>query len=114
MNNVFAKFTSPSNDPGGSKLQLIVILDAIKACTAISLNSYVRPFLIFDKFLSWYNDNLAAVLSLALPIMKSLKGGRVRFIDKISTISARFYTSRWKLVGIVGIFTKGENRKQRM
>ena len=27
------------------------------------------------------------VLSLALPIMKSLKGGRVRFIDKISTIS---------------------------
>ena len=30
---------------------------------------------------------LAAVLSLVLPIMKSLKGGRVRFIDKISTIS---------------------------
>ena len=30
---------------------------------------------------------LAVVLSLALPIMKSLKDGRERFIDKISTIS---------------------------
>ena len=30
---------------------------------------------------------LEVVVSLALPIFKSLKGGRVRYIEKISTIS---------------------------
>ena len=62
------------------------------------------------------------VLSLALPIMKSLKGGRVRLIDNISTISvlsssvlsARFYTPRGKLVRIVVILTKGANRRERI
>ena len=65
---------------------------------------------------------LEVVASLALPILKSLKSGRVRYIEKISTISilnrdsvsARFYTPRWILVGIVVIFAKGENQQERI
>ena len=65
---------------------------------------------------------LAVVVSIAFPILKSLNSGRVRYIEKISTISvlswlvswARFYTPRWVLVGTVVIFAKGENRQERI
>ena len=68
------KFTSLSNTSGGSVSERIeasstafsysrrvsnsLSLDVMKACTAISLDSRVRYFLIFDKFLSWLNDDL--------------------------------------------------------
>ena len=65
---------------------------------------------------------LEVVVSLALPILKSLKSGRVRYIEKISTISilyrdsvsAGFYTPTWILVGIVIVFAKGENLQERI
>ena len=65
---------------------------------------------------------LEVVVSLALPILKSLKSGPVLYIEKISTISilyrdwvsAGFYTPRWILVGIVIIFAKGENLQERI
>ena len=64
------KFTSLSNDSGGSVLNILKLLqlhfrttverkelqwsslDVMKACTAISQDSCVRYFLIFDKFVS--------------------------------------------------------------
>ena len=39
---------------------------------------------------------------------------QARFQSYRDWVSARFYTPRWKLVGIVVIFTKGENRKERI
>ena len=71
----------------------MVCFDVMKACTAISLDSRVRYFLIFEKFLSWLKDDLqmsetyssnnmlsssttprllalAVVVSLSLPILK--------------------------------------------
>ena len=43
----------------------------MKACTAISLDSRVRYFLIFDKFLSWLNDDLQMSETCASNIMLS-------------------------------------------
>ena len=65
---------------------------------------------------------LAVVVSLALPILKSLKSGRVRYIEKISTISvwswlvsfSSFLYTKMILAGIVVIFAKGKNRQERI